>query len=114
MLSNADRQEANRVATSHLINTVRYDKRTTNMDAREQYYWMHYLQNDPLVGDYIRSQIRQNPQLRKEVLNQPVCGRCEKFAFYHKDGVMCPSCGSFTLKSKTHKVREHVKGGYYK
>lgn len=114
MLSSAERADLNQQATSHLINTVRYDKRTVNMDAQEQYYWMHFLQNDPLVGDYVRSQIRQNPTFRKDVLNQPVCGRCEKFAFFHKGGVMCPSCGSFTPLERTHKVKEHIKGGHYR
>lgn len=101
-------------AISHLVNTVRYDKRTTNLDPKEEMFFMHYLQNDPLVGDYIRSQMQMNPTFRKEVLNQPVCPRCEGFCFFNKGGAQCPKCGQWTPENQTHRVKEHMRGGYHR
>lgn len=95
------------------LTKVRYDKQTTHLDTKEERYWMHFLQGDPLIGAYIRSQMRHNPQFRRELYNQPVCSKCEKFAFHHKEGVMCPTCGHWT-PSKTHKVMIHMKEGHYR
>lgn len=97
-----------------MLAKVRYDKSTTTMDEKEQSYWMHFLKGDPIIGDYIRSQMRQNPTLRRELFNQPVCPKCEKFCFYHKGGAQCPSCGTWTPEGKTHKVKIHLAEGYFK
>lgn len=96
------------------LTKVRYDKSTTTMDHSEEKYWMHFLQGDPLIGNYIRSQMRHNPQMRKELMNQPVCPKCEKFCFYHKGGAQCPTCGHWTPENSTHKVKIHLAGGHYK
>jgi tRNA(Ile2) C34 agmatinyltransferase TiaS len=93
---------------------IRYDKSTTVMDAKEQMYWMHFLKGDPIIGDYIRSQMRQNPTFRRELFDQPVCPRCEKFCFYHKGGAQCPSCGHWTPENQTHKVKIHLAEGHYR
>lgn len=98
------------------ITKVRYDKSTTKFNPDEEKYWMHFLSNDskdPIVRDYIRSQLRHSPQYRREVLNQPICGRCERFAFHHKQGVQCTHCGHWS-PHKTNKVKIHLAGGHYK
>ena len=95
------------------LGVVRYDTRTTKFDPREEAYWMHALKGDPLIGDYIKSQMRLNPMFNREIFDQPVCARCEKLAFHHKDGVMCPSCGHFS-NTKTHKVKIHLAECHYK
>lgn len=98
-----------------LIQKVRYDKRTTNFTPEEERYWMHFLQGDRLIGDYIKSQIRLNPTLRREILNQPVCTRCEKFCFFDKDGTaICPTCGTKGSANKTNTVKIHLTGGHYR
>lgn len=97
-----------------MLAKVRYDKSTTNMDQNEQKYWMHFLSGDPIIGDYIRSQMRHDPHFRRHVMNQPVCAKCEKFCFYHKGGVQCPTCGSWTPEGKAHKVKIHLAEGHYK
>lgn len=97
-----------------MLAKVRYDKNTTVMTKDEQLYWMKYLSGDPIIGDYIRSQMRQNPQFRRELMNQPVCGKCEGFTFYHKGGAQCPTCGHWTPEGQTHKVKIHLAQGYYK
>ena len=112
MLSNY-REEVNR-AKQNLVHTVRYNKETVGMNLQEKAYWSHFLSGDPLVGDYIRSQIRQNPQLRREILNQPVCIKCEGFTFFHNGGAQCPTCGTWTPEGKTHSVKKHLKEGYYR
>lgn len=97
-----------------MLHKVRYDKSTTTLDQQEEKYWLHFLSRDPLVGDYIRSQIRHNPQLRREILNQPVCPSCEGFLFYDKnDTAMCPKHGRVAI-DKTHKVKVHLAEGYYR
>jgi rRNA maturation endonuclease Nob1 len=96
-----------------LLSKVTFDKQTTTLDLKEEAYYMHMLQGDRLIGDYIRSQMRLNPHMRRDIFHQPVCAKCEKFAFHHKDGVMCPSCGHWS-PTKTHKVIEHIRGGHYK
>lgn len=96
------------------LTKVRYDKRTTNMDHKEEQYWLHFLQGDRLVGDYIKSQMRHNPQLRREILNQPVCKKCEKFCFFHKGGAQCPTCGTWTPEGQTHKVKIHLAEGHFR
>lgn len=97
-----------------MLAKVRYDKRTTNFDPEEERYWMHFLKGDPMIGDHIRSQMRQNPTFRRELFNQHICERCEKFTFFHKGGVMCPSCGHFSPEGKTHKVKIHLAGGHFR
>lgn len=97
-----------------MLAKVRYDKSTTVMDTQEKNYWTKFLSGDPLIGDYIRSQMRHNPQMRREILNQPVCGKCEGFTFYHKGGAQCPTCGTWTPEGQTHKVKIHLAEGYYK
>jgi len=97
-----------------MLAKVRYDKRTTVMTSDEQKYWMKFLSGDPLIGDYIRSQMRHNPQMRREIMNQPVCSKCEGFTFYHQGGAQCPTCGTWTPEGQTHKVKIHLSEGYYK
>lgn len=95
------------------ITRVRYNKDTTVMTPKEERYWYHFLKGDPIIGDFIKKQAMLNPQMRRDVLNQPICPKCEKFAFHHKEGVQCPTCGHWE-PTKTHKVKEHIKGGHYK
>jgi ribosomal protein L37E len=95
------------------IQKVRYDKNTTVMDQKEEKYWMHFLSKDPLIGGFIKSQMQANPMYYRDLLNQPVCERCEKFAFHHKDGVMCPSCGHWST-GKTNKVKIHMAEGHFR
>ena len=97
-----------------MLHRVRYDRSTQVMDEAEKRYWFHFLSRDPLVGDYIRSQMRHNPQLRREIMNQPVCPRCEGFMFYHKDGSQCSACGTWVPEGKTHKVKIHLAEGHYR
>lgn len=97
-----------------MLSRVRYDKSTTTMNEDETKYWMKFLSGDPIIGDYIRSQIRHNPQLRREILNQPVCGKCEGFTFFHKGGAQCPTCGTWTPEGQTHAVKIHLAEGHYR
>lgn len=99
-----------------MIQAVRYDKKTTAFDPKEELYWLHFLskqKKDPIVGSYIANQLRANPQFRRDILQQPVCARCECFAFHHKNGIQCSSCGHWE-PAKTNKVKDHIKGGMYK
>lgn len=99
------------------IAKVRFDKSTTFLDPKEEQYWVHFLANDDrdkTVSGYIRSQMRHNPQLRRELLHQPVCPRCEGFTFFHKGGAQCTKCGGWTPESQTHTAVQHIKGGFYK
>lgn len=89
---------------------VKVNHNTHQMTSEEQRYWMHALEGDPLIGDFLR---RQGVDMRKKALNQPICERCEKLAFWHKSGVMCPSCGH-EGPSKTHKLKIHLRDGYFK
>lgn len=95
------------------LNVVRFDTRTTKLDPQEERYWLHALQGDPIVGDYIRSQMRLNPTFNREIFNQPVCEKCERIAFHHKNGVMCATCGHWST-GKTHKIKIHLSEGHYK
>lgn len=96
---------------------ARYDYSTTVMTPQEQRYWMHFLANDGkdrMVSDYIKSQMAKNPQLRKELLEQPVCPRCEGFTFFHKGGAQCTKCGTWVPEDKTHSARTHIREGMYR
>lgn len=98
-----------------MLAKVRFDKSTTTMDAKQEMYWLHFLRDEKgMVGDYIRSQIRHNSQFRRELMNQPVCGRCEGFTFFHKGGAQCSTCGHWTPENKTHKVKIHLAEGHFK
>lgn len=99
------------------LSVVKYDKRTHHLDPQEEKYWLHFLSRDSRdrqVQSYIQSQIKLNPQLRRELLNQPVCVKCEGFTFFHKGGAQCVACGHWTPESQTHSAREHMRGGYYR
>lgn len=84
--------------------------RSREMTPQEEKYMYHLLKSDPLIGSYIRSQLGNQNAL----LDLPVCPRCEKPSLYHQNGAICPTCGTFALKEKTHKVREHIKQGHYR
>jgi len=82
------------------------------MTAQEERYWLHSLSGDPLIGSFLRTQgMFGDPRIR--ALNQPVCS-CERLAFWHENGILCPSCGKFTPKEKTHKLKTHLSEGWYK
>lgn len=97
-----------------MLAKVRYDKSTTKLDQKEEKYWLKFLSGDPLIGDYIRSQMRHDPNIRRTIMNQPVCGRCEGFTFHHKGGAQCPTCGHWTPEGQTHKVKIHLAKGYFR
>lgn len=100
-----------------MIAQVKFDKSTTYLDPQEEKFWLHFLANDgkdKMVSDYIRSQIAKNPNLRKELLNQPVCPRCEGFTFFHKGGAQCTKCGTWTPEHETHSAKAHMRGEYYR
>ena len=99
---------------SKLMHTVRMDKKTTFMNQQEEKYWYHFLSSDPMVGDYIRSQLRHNPKLRREILNQPVCPKCEGFMFFHQNGAQCVACGTFVVEGREHTLKKHVREGHYR
>jgi hypothetical protein len=101
-------------AVSRLLHTVKYDKSTSFMDPKEELFFLHYLKNDPSIGEYIRSQLYRNPTFRKEILQQPVCPRCEGFMFFRDNGAQCPKCGTWVHESKTHSVKNHMRGGFHK
>lgn len=103
-----------KATVSNLLHTVKFDKSTTTLDKKEELFFLHYLSNDPAIGEFCRTQLRRNQTFRKEILKQPVCPRCEAFMFFHNDGAQCPRCGTWVHESKTHSVREHVKGGFHK
>lgn len=107
-------QMAHQEATSKLLHTVRMDKKTAFLNPKEEQYWMHFLSRDPLVGDYIRSQLQHNPKLRREVLNQPVCPSCEGFMFFHGEGAQCSACGTFVREGRNHTLKKHVREGHYR
>ena len=99
------------------LTAVRYDKRTTNFNPDEEKFWLHWLSRDSKdhqVRDYIKSQIRHNPTLRRELLEQPVCEKCEGFTFFHHGGAQCVACGHWTPESQTHAVKIHLAGGHYR
>lgn len=98
---------------SQLLHKVRFDTKTTTFDPAEERYWLNALKGDPIIGQYIRNQMRNNPQYSKEIFDHPVCSRCEKLAFHHKGGVQCPSCNHWSPE-KTHKIKTHIAGGYYR
>lgn len=96
---------------------ARYDFNSTVMTPEEQRYWMHFLASDGkdrMVSDYIKSQIAKNPSFRKELMQQPVCPRCEGFTFFHKGGAQCTKCGKWTPDNQTHSVKRHLKEGLFR
>ncbi len=98
------------------LTAVRFDKRTQHFDPKEEKYWLHFLatdKRDSIVQDYVRSQLYHDTEYRKRILKQPVCSKCEGFAFHHRNGVMCPTCGHWT-PYKTHSVKTHLKEGHYR
>ena len=101
-------------AVSEFLHTVKYNKDTSYLDPKEEMFFLHFLQNDPSIGEYIRSQMYRNPHFRSDILKQPVCPHCEAFMFFHKGGAQCPKCATWVSESQTHSVKEYVRGGYYK
>lgn len=82
------------------------------MSAQEERYWMHALSGDPLIGSYLRSQGMFN-NWQQIATNQPICIKCERMAFHHKDGIACPSCGYMGPAEKI-KLKIHLSGGGYR
>lgn len=82
------------------------------MTEQEKRYWISALKGDSLIGDFLRGQSLHGIDPLKKSMSQPVCGRCEKMAFHHKSGIICPSCGY--EGPKTHNLKIHIKEGHYK
>ena len=82
------------------------------MTTQEQRYWEHMLSGDPLIGDFLKKQGMFVDTVKK-ALNQPICPKCERFAFYHgKGGCACPTCGY--MGPVAQKVKTHLSEGWYK
>lgn len=98
-----------------MLHKVKFDKSSQKLNRDEELYWMHFLKSDPLVGDFIKSQLAHDPEYKKKVLKQNVCPKCEKFMFFHtKDTSICPKCGGVVPNQKTHSVKIHLKEGHFR
>ncbi|MNH83819.1 hypothetical protein D3C73_362240 [compost metagenome] len=84
---------------------------TRYMTPQEERYIYHLLSGDPVIGSYIRNQMRYGSD---PLANLPVCPKCERPSLYHGNGAICPTCGTFVPKEQTHKVRQHIKQGLFR
>jgi rRNA maturation endonuclease Nob1 len=83
------------------------------MTDEEARFIMHAVGGDPLIASYIDNQAQHaGHDMRQTMGNMPVCGRCQKIAFHHEQGVICPSCGHRGPAGM--KMREHIKRGMYR
>jgi hypothetical protein len=85
---------------------------TRYMTPQEERYMLHLLSGDPLIGNFIRNQLRHGAG--DPLANLPVCPKCERPSLYHDNGAICPTCGTFAVKEKTHRVKDHIRQGYYR
>ncbi|KKO51147.1 hypothetical protein [Paenibacillus sp. DMB20] len=85
---------------------------TRYMTPQEERYMYHLLSGDPLIGSFIRNQMRHGAG--DPLANLPVCPKCERPSLYHDNGAICPTCGTFAVKEKTHRVKDHIRQGYYR
>jgi hypothetical protein len=85
---------------------------TRYMTPQEERYMLHLLSGDPLIGSFIRNQLRHGAG--DPLANLPVCPKCERPSLYHDNGAICPTCGTFAVKEKTHRVKDHIRQGYYR
>lgn len=81
----------------------------TDAEAR---YLMHAVGGDPLIATYLDNQANAGYDVRQTMANMPACPKCEKIAFHHEQGIVCPSCGYRGAKS--HKVSDHIYGRLYR
>lgn len=84
------------------------------MTAQEERFWMHALSKDPVVGSYLRNQARHGVDVMKQARNMLVSPCCEAAALHHQGGILCAACGKWSPKGSTHKVIDHIRGGYYR
>ncbi|MEO3947632.1 hypothetical protein [Gorillibacterium sp. CAU 1737] len=82
------------------------------MTPQEERYFLHLLSGDPMFKDFVRSQAMHGENAAQRIMKQPVCPKCERGAFYHKDGVACSHCGY--MGASAHKIRQHIRGGHYR
>lgn len=82
------------------------------MSAQEEKYWLHILSGDPMFRDFVQRQSMHGVDPYQQIARQPVCPRCERACFYHMDGIACHHCGY--VGPNTHKVKIHMKEGWYK
>lgn len=92
---------------------VRVNNDTQYMTDSEQKFWEHALSGDPMIKDFLMKQGMHGVDTRHKALSQPVCPKCERFAFHHKSGIACPSCG-YEGTEKTHKLAIHLRDGFYR
>ena len=82
------------------------------MTPQEARWLQHAVGGDPIIGTYLRNQAMYGNDAMKTAMNQPVCPKCERFAFYHQQGIACPSCGY--RGAAGHKLKIHLREGHYK
>ena len=98
------------------LQQVRFDRRTTYLAPDEERYWRRFLlENDPMVKDYIESQAKYGNHHNREIKKQYVCPDCEGFCMFDKnDTIRCLSCHRQFPKTKSHTVKEHLRGGHFR
>lgn len=86
---------------------------TRLMTDAEARFLMHAVGGDPLIASYLDNQAAAGYDMRQTMGNMPVCGRCQKIAFHHEQGIICPSCGHKGPKPQA-LMKHHIQRGMYR
>lgn len=84
------------------------------MTEQEERFWRYALTNDEVAASFLANQARYGHNVQNIAAHQYICPRCESIALVHMGGVMCGKCGTYVPKEKTHLLKTHIHGGFYK
>ena len=84
------------------------------MTAQEERYFATKLANDPSMAAFLHNQINHGGQdFMQQAGRVYVCERCESGALAHNQGYKCVACGH-EGKHRNVRVRDYLKGGFYR
>ena len=84
------------------------------MTPQEERFFKHAITNDPLAAWFLENQFMHGQSVMRHAANSYICPRCEAIALVHMGDVLCGRCGTFVPKEKTHKLKQHIEGGFFR
>lgn len=83
------------------------------MTRQEEAWFAQKFANDPTMAAFLNNQVNSGQDFMQQAGKLFVCERCESGALAHGTGYACPHCG-YTSKTRSTKVRDYMKGGFYR
>lgn len=83
------------------------------MTRQEELFFAQKLAREPTLAAFLNNQVNAGQSFMQQAARLYVCDRCESGALAHGSGYACPHCG-FRSNTRSTKVRDYMKGGFWR